>query len=152
VALAACCFAASSFTPSRPPRSRRRQGSLITALSLFAFSITQVVNATLRFQRLDLANVLPPLTLHTSVLAIVPPAAAYRCRLRRGERARSVGLARIRVLRRQLRGLDDRGRSTPVTWRSCSSSAAPVGSRRHRPAQAGKVLPGTLGSLVWVTR
>src|SRR6185369_15421744 len=121
---------------------------IVFAVSLFAFSITQVVNATLGgFQRLDLANVcfLSGLTLHTSVLAIALTHGGgligAACAAVSGH-VLSGTLATV-FLRRQLHQFDDRGRSTTVTWRELLQFGGAVqasGAGAMAQLQAGKVL------------
>jgi len=133
---------------------------VVFAVSLFAFSITQVINATLTgFQRLDLSNLcfLSGLTLHTTVLAIVLTHGfgliGAACAALSGHLL-SATLATV-FLRRQLRQVDDRGRSTPVSWRELLQFGGAVqasGAGAIGQAQAGKVLLGMLGSLGLVTR
>ncbi len=133
---------------------------VVFAASMFAFSLTQVLNGTLMgLQRLDLSNVcfVSGLVLHAGVLVVGLAAGAGLMAAAAAAVSGHVlsGTLASQFLRRTLSGLPDRESTSRVSWRELlrfggtlqATAACGVGQ-----LQVAKVLLGVLGRLAWVTQ
>lgn len=145
-----------------PPalQSEVSRSLVVFALSMFVYSVTQVLHGALTgFQRLDLANIcyLSGLALHATMLVIGLTAGAGLFAVAAaaiGGHTLSGLLAAI-LVRRSLRQTQGSEVSAPVTWREIlrfGGSVQGTAACSMGQHQSWNYLLGILGQLMWVTQ
>lgn len=145
-----------------PPalQSEVSRSLVVFALSMFAYSLTQVLHGALAgFQRLDQANIcyLSGLALHATTLVVGLTAGAGLIAVAVaaiGGHALS-GLLAAMLVRRSLRQMPVSDVSTPVTWREIlrfGGSVQGTAACSMGQHQSWNYLLGILGQLRWVTQ